>query len=106
MGLRIVRLGSPRTRGEGTRIGTVRRPPRGVAKPDWAERDFFDVWLPELAPSEALLKAARAAETEAEWKTFTRRYRSEMAKPEAQHLLQLLSVLSHTSAFSVGCYCE
>lgn len=84
----------------------MRRPPRGVAKPDWAKRDFFDVWLPELAPSEALLKAARAAETEAEWKAFTRRYRSEMAKPEAQHLLQLLSVLSHTTAFSVGCYCE
>jgi uncharacterized protein YeaO (DUF488 family) len=106
MALRIVRLGSPRARDEGTRIGTVRRPPRGVAKQDWARRDFFDVWLPELAPSETLLKAARAAETDAEWKTFMRRYRSEMSKPEAQHLLQLLSVLSQTTAFSVGCYCE
>ena len=106
MSLRIVRLGSPRTRDEGTRIGTVRRPPRGVAKQDWAKRDFFDVWLPELAPSEALLKAARAAESDSEWKAFVRRYRAEMAKPEAQHLLQLLSVLSRTSAFSVGCYCE
>ncbi|HKU36579.1 MAG TPA: DUF488 family protein [Polyangiales bacterium] len=106
MALRVVRLGSPRVRGEGTRIGTVRRPPRGVAKQDFAERDFFDVWLPELAPTEALVKTARAAQTEAQWKTFAKRYRSEMAKPEAQHLLQLLSVLSQTSALSVGCYCE
>src|SRR5262245_30439286 len=106
MTLRVVRLGSPRARDEGTRIGTVRRPPRGVAKQDWAKRDFFDVWLPELAPSEALLKEARAAQSDAEWKKFVRRYRSEMSKPEAQHLLQLLSTLSQHSAFSVGCYCE
>ncbi|HKP59387.1 MAG TPA: DUF488 family protein [Polyangiales bacterium] len=106
MTLRVVRLGSPRARDEGTRIGTVRRPPRGVPKQDWAKRDFYDVWLPELAPSEALVKAARAAEGEAEWKKFVRQYRSEMAKPEAQHLLQLLCVLSQTSDFSVGCYCE
>ena len=106
MALRIVRLGSPRARDEGTRIGTVRRPPRGVPKQDWAKRDFYDVWLPELAPSEALVKAARASESDAEWKTFTRRYRKEMAKPEAQHLLQLLSVLSQTADLSVGCYCE
>jgi uncharacterized protein YeaO (DUF488 family) len=84
----------------------VRRPPRGVAKKDWAKRDFFDVWLPELSPSQALVKLALAAESDAEWKKFARRYRSEMAKPEAQHLLQLLSALSQTSALSVGCYCE
>ena len=106
MAIRIVRLGSPRARDEGTRIGTVRRPPRGVPKTDWAKRDFYDVWLPELAPSEALLKVARASDTDAAWKTFTRRYRSEMSKPEAQHLLQLLSALSQTTAFSVGCYCQ
>lgn len=106
MSLRVVRLGSPRVRDEGTRIGTVRRPPRGVAKADWAKRDFFDVWLPELAPSEVLLKSARAAQTDSEWKAFTRGYRAEMSKPEPQHLLQLLSALSQTSAFSVGCYCE
>jgi uncharacterized protein YeaO (DUF488 family) len=106
MSVRVVRLGSPRARDEGTRIGTVRRPPRGVAKADWAKRDFYDVWLPELAPSEALLKVARGAETDAEWKAFTRRYRKEMSTPEAQHLLQLLSVLSQTTALSVGCYCE
>jgi uncharacterized protein YeaO (DUF488 family) len=106
MGLRIVRLGSPRAAREGTRIGTVRRPPRGVAKKDWAKRDFFDVWLPELSPSPALVKAALAAQTDAEWKKFARQYRTEMAKPEAQHLLQLLSALSQNSALSVGCYCE
>lgn len=101
----IVRLGTPRAGDEGTRIGTVRRPPRGVAKADWAKRDFFDVWLPELAPSEALVKQAQAAESDAAWKTFVRRYRKEMSEPHAQHLLQLLGVLSRTSAFSVGCYC-
>lgn len=106
MALRIVRLGSPRAAREGTRIGTVRRPPRGVPKPDWAKRDFFDVWLPELAPSEALLKLAKSADSDADWKKFARRYRSEMGKPEPQHLLQLLSVLSHTTELSVGCYCE
>lgn len=106
MAIRIVRLGSPRVRGEGIRIGTVRRPPRGVPKTDWAKRNFYDTWLPELAPSEALLKVARASETDAEWKAFTRRYRAEMSKPEPQHLLALLAALSQTTDFSVGCYCE
>ncbi len=77
-----------------------------MAKSDWAKRDFFDVWLPELAPTDPLLKAAHAAKTDAEWKAFKRHYRTEMSKPEAQHLLQLLSALSRTSSISVGCYCE
>jgi uncharacterized protein YeaO (DUF488 family) len=106
MALRIVRLGSPRLRNEGTRIGTVRRPPRGVSKQDFAKRNFYDVWLPELSPSEALVKIALAAETDAEWKKFVKRYKAEMAKPEPHHLLQLLSVLSQTTDLSVGCYCE
>jgi len=106
MSLRIVQLGSPRATREGTRIGTVRRPPRGVPKQEYAKRDFYDVWLPELAPSDALVKTARTAQDDKAWQTFLRQYRREMARPEAQHLLQLLSVLSHTADFSVGCYCE
>lgn len=105
MPIRIVRLGSPREEEEGLRIGTVRRPPRGVPKPEIASRDFYDVWLPELAPSEELLKAGRAAEDERQWKTFIRRYRSEMSTPEKRRLLDLLSALSKSTSFSVGCYC-
>lgn len=105
MSVRIVRLGTPRARGEGLRIGTVRRPPRGVPKADFAKRDFYDVWYPNLAPSEALLKSGQAAETDAEWKAFTRKYRAEMSAPEAKHDLALLAALSHTADFSVGCYC-
>jgi len=86
--LRVVRLGSPRAPGEGLRIGTVRRPPRGVPKSDFATRDFYDVWLPNLAPSEALLKAGQAARDERAWKTFVRRYRQEMSKPEAARVLE------------------
>ena len=103
--LRVVRLGSPRAPGEGLRIGTVRRPPRGVPKSDFATRDFYDVWLPNLAPSEALLKAGQAARDERAWKTFVRRYRQEMSKPEAVRVLDLLAALSRTADFSVGCYC-
>lgn len=106
MSMRIVRLGSPRAPREGTRIGTVRHPPRGVPKQDWAKRDFYDVWLPALAPSDALVKTAKAAHDAKAWQTFVRKYRREMARPEAQHLLQLLAVLSHSADFSVGCYCE
>lgn len=106
MAIRIVRLGSPRSAGEGLRIGTVRRPPRGVPKAEFATRDFYDVWLPNLAPSEALLQAGKMAESDAEWKAFARRYRAEMKGPEARHLLDLLAALSHTAAFAVGCYCE
>ena len=105
MPVRIVRLGSPRKPGEGLRIGTVRYPPRGVRKADLARRDFYDVWLPNLAPSPETLKRGLAAESDAEWKRFGRRYRAEMAKPEPRRVLDLLAALSHTSGFSVGCYC-
>ena len=105
MPVRIVRLGSPRKPGEGLRIGTVRYPPRGVRKADLARRDFYDVWLPNLAPSPETLKRGLGAESDAEWKRFARRYRAEMAKPEPGRVLDLLAALSHTSSFSVGCYC-
>jgi uncharacterized protein YeaO (DUF488 family) len=116
MAIRIVRLGSPRVSGEGLRLGTVRRPPRGVPKAETASRDFYDVWLPDVAPSEQLLKralagrdnAGRAAARDdaARWKGFVSRYRGEMKRPEARRLLDLLAALSHTTDFSVGCYCE
>jgi uncharacterized protein YeaO (DUF488 family) len=105
MPIRIVRLGSPRIPGEGLRIGTVRRPPRGVPKADFAKRDFYDVWLPDLAPSEALVKLALGARDEKGWRTFVRRYRSEMSRPEARYVLDLLAALSKQTSFSVGCYC-
>ncbi len=105
MSIRIVRLGSPRTRGEGVRIGTVRRPPRGVPKAEYASRDFYDAWLPELAPSEPLVKRALASTDARTWRSFEKRYRAEMKRPEAARLLALLAALSHTTAFSVGCYC-
>ena len=103
MTVRIVRLGSPRVRGEGLRIGTVRHPPRGVPKNHHV--DWYDVWLPELAPSAASVKRAQAAETDREWSAFTKTYRREMAAPEKGRLLDLLAALSQRSAFSVGCYC-
>jgi uncharacterized protein YeaO (DUF488 family) len=103
MPIRIVRLGSPRAEDEGTRIGTVRRPPRGVPKAEFAKRDYYDVWFPNLAPSLETMKLGQAADTDAEWKAFTKKYRTEMAEPAAQHALALLSAQTH---FSVGCYCE
>ena len=106
MPIRIVQLGSPRAKDEGTRIGTVRRPPRGVPKAEFAKRDFYDVWFPNLAPSLETMKLGQAAETETEWKAFTKKYRTEMAGPEAQHALALLATLSAQTNFSVGCYCE
>jgi uncharacterized protein YeaO (DUF488 family) len=106
MAISIVRLGSPRASGEGLRIGTVRRPPRGVPKADWARRNFYDVWLPMLAPSEPLLKQALAAETDAQWKAFKRRYLTEMKDPDKSRLLDTLAALSHHGSFAVGCYCE
>jgi uncharacterized protein YeaO (DUF488 family) len=106
MPVRIVRLGSPRAKGEGLRIGTVRRPPRGVPKSEYASRDLYDVWLPNLAPSEPLLKAALGAKDERSWRAFTRRYRAEMGRPEASRIWDLLAALSHSASFSVGCYCE
>jgi uncharacterized protein YeaO (DUF488 family) len=104
--IRIVRLGSPRAKGEGLRLGTVRRPPRGVPKAEFASRDFYDVWLPEVAPSDQLVKAAQqAADRPEAWRSFVRRYRSEMKRPEASHILDLLAALSHIAHLSVGCYC-
>jgi len=106
MALRIVRLGSPRTPDEGLRIGTVRRPPRGVPKAEFAARDFYDVWLPTVAPSQEAMDIAHAATTPAQWQAFLRRYRSEMKRPDAAHAIALLAALSHASNVSVGCYCE
>lgn len=105
MSIRVVRLGSARRSNEGLRIGTVRRPPRGVAKADYARRDFYDVWLPTLAPSEALLKRWRGATEERDWKQFARAYRKEMKAPDAARILDTLAALSHHANFSVGCYC-
>lgn len=106
MSIRIVRLGSPRLKNEGLRIGTVRRPPRGVPKTEFASRDFYDVWFPNLAPSPELVKEALAATTPAEWNAFVRKYKKEMSQPEAAHDLDLLAALSHSTYFSIGCYCE
>lgn len=106
MTLRIVRLGSPRARGEGTRIGTVRRPPRGVPKERYAADDWFDVWYPELSPSPELVSRALAAETHADWKAFARAFRKEMNEPAPRRTLDLLAALSHNADFSIGCYCE
>jgi uncharacterized protein YeaO (DUF488 family) len=107
MPIRIVRLGSPRAPGEGLRLGTVRRPPRGVPRSELASRDFYDVWVPGVAPSEQLLKQGKqAGDSDARWKAFARRYRSEMNRPEAARLLDLLAALSHTADLSAGCYCE
>ena len=105
MAIRVVRLGSPRGRGEGLRLGTVRRPPRGVPKAEHASRDFYDVWLPDLAPPEQLVKQALQASDERAWRSFVKRYRSEMKRPEAVRLLTLLAVFSHRTDFSIGCYC-
>jgi len=105
MPIHVVRLGSPRRKDEGLRIGTVRRPPRGVPKSEFASRDFYDVWLPDLAPSEGLVKLGLAAEGEKVWRTFVRRYRAEMGRPDTSRLLDLLAALSRQTSFSVGCYC-
>jgi uncharacterized protein YeaO (DUF488 family) len=106
MGITIVRLGSPRIANEGLRIGTVRRPPRGVPKADFAKKNFYDVWLPNLAPSQELVAAARTARTERSWAAFIRKYRAEMNRPEAARVLDVLAALSKTADFSMGCYCE
>jgi len=106
MAIRVVRLGSPRATKEGLRIGTVRRPPRGVPKSEFARQDWYDVWFPNLAPSVDNMKLGQQAGTPAEWTAFTRRYRAEMATPENAHAVALLAAMSHQSDFSVGCYCE
>jgi uncharacterized protein YeaO (DUF488 family) len=106
MAISIVRLGSPRRRGEGVRLGTVRRPPRGVPKAEFATQDYYDVWLPNLAPSDKLMQIGRAAASEVEWRRFTRGFAAEMKKPDAARLLDALAALSHSADFAVGCYCE
>ena len=106
MPIAVVRLGSPRKPGEGLRLGTVRRPPRGVPKTEFAKRDFYDVWLPNLAPSQELVTMALRSQDDRSWKTFERKFRSEMNQPDASRLLDLLAALSHQTSFSLGCYCE
>ena len=103
---RIVRLGSDRVAGEGLRIGTVRRPPRGVPKAQFAAQNWYDVWFPTLAPSVETMKLGQAASTPQQWQAFVRKYRSEMAEPANAHALALLAALSKHTDFSVGCYCE
>jgi uncharacterized protein YeaO (DUF488 family) len=106
MTVRIIRLGTARTEGEGTRIGTVRRPPRGVPKSEFASQNWYDVWFPNLSPSVETMKTAQAASTPAQWAAFVKKFKAEMATPENSRTLDLLAVLSHQSNFSVGCYCE
>lgn len=105
MTVHVVRFGTPRAEGEGIRLGTVRRPPRGVPRAEIARRDFYDVWLPNLAPSAPLVKAALSAADERAWKSFERRYRAEMAKPDASRVLDALAALARHTDFAVGCYC-
>lgn len=106
MSLRIVRLGTERSEGEGLRIGTVRRPPRGVPKSEFASQNWYDVWFPNLAPSQELMKLGQAVQTDREWRAFVKRYRAEMADRDTSRVLDLLAALSHVANFSVGCYCE
>lgn len=106
MPIAVLRLGSPRQSNEGLRLGTVRRPPRGVPKKEFAKRNFYDAWLPMLSPSPELVALALHSEDERSWKTFERKFRAEMKNPDASRLLDFLAALSHQTNFSVGCYCE
>lgn len=106
MSISIIQLGTPRQINEGLRIGTVRRPPRGVPKQEFAKRDYYDVWFPNLAPSLETMKMGKAAVTEKDWSAFARAYRKEMKASGAAHDIKLLAALSHNSTFSIGCYCE
>lgn len=106
MAIHVVRLGTPRAAGESLRIGTVRRPPRGVPKSEFGKRDFYDVWLPTVAPSQAVMDIGHAAETPADWARFFKQYRKEMKRPDAAHAIALLAAMSHATDFSLGCYCE
>jgi len=106
MAIRVVQLGSPRKKNEGLRVGTVRRPPRGVPKSEFARRDFYDVWLPDLSPSPELMKEGKSAQDDRSWALFRKKYRAEMNRPEAIRVLELLAALSHQTQMSVGCYCE
>ncbi len=105
MTIRIVRLGTSRVANEGLRIGTVRRPPRGVPKSEYSSQNWYDVWFPNLSPSPETMKLGQAAQTQSQWNTFFRKYRTEMSSPENSRTLDLLAVLSHQTNFSVGCYC-
>ena len=106
MTIRIVRLGTKRDKGEGLRIGTVRRPPRGIPKSEFASQNWYDVWLPNVAPSPELMKLGKNAKSDKEWVVFVRKYRAEMADPEKRKILDLLAALSHDTNLSVGCYCK
>ncbi len=106
MSIRIIRLGSSREKGEGFRIGTVRRPPRGVPKTDYAKKDFYDVWLPNLSPSQRLMQEGKSSQDEASWSVFKKKFRSEMNGPDASKILDLLAALSHQTDVALGCYCE
>lgn len=106
MAIAVVRLGSARKPNEGLRLGTVRRPPRGVPKAQFAELDYYDVWLPNLSPSQGLVTFALRSQNERSWKAFERKFRAEMSKPDAARLLDVLAALSHQTNFSIGCYCE
>ena len=106
MAVRVVRLGSPRAAGEGLRIGTVRRPPRGVPKAEFAAQNWYDVWFPNLAPSVETMKLGHAAQTPAQWAAFAKKYRAEMAAPESARTIELFAMLSRQTNFSIGCYCE
>ena len=106
MSVRVVRLGSERHPNEGVRIGTVRRPPRGVPKSEFSSQNWYDVWFPNLAPSVETMKLGQGATTPAQWAAFAKKYRAEMSLPEASHALSLLAALSHSTNFSVGCYCQ
>lgn len=105
MSIRIVRLGTARAPDEGLRIGTVRRPPRGVPKSEFSAGNWYDIWYPNLAPSPEIIKLAQTAASDSDWAAFAKRYRAEMATPENSHTLELLAALSHQTNFSVGCYC-
>jgi uncharacterized protein YeaO (DUF488 family) len=106
MSVQIVRLGTTRRSNEGLRIGTVRRPPRGVKKSEYASQNWYDVWLPNVAPTAELMRQGQTAESDKEWSRFVKKYRSEISSPDKSRILDLLAALSHTSNFSVGCYCE
>ncbi|MGD9084575.1 MAG: DUF488 family protein [Desulfobacterales bacterium] len=106
MAIRIVRLGSPRVAGEGLRVGTVRRPPRGVPKSEYGRKDYYDVWLPNLSPSPELMKLGQASHDNKSWALFKRKFRAEMNRPEASRVLDLLAALSHQTQLAVGCYCQ
>jgi uncharacterized protein YeaO (DUF488 family) len=106
MSIRIVRLGEPRSADEGVRVGTVRRPPRGVPKAEFGSRDYYDVWMPMLSPSPELIAQGKAADSPADWEKFARKYRAQMSKDDCARLLDLLAMLSRTANFSVGCYCK